>query len=150
MLTTASLKWGLGAWSIQGLPLLAASTLVEVMPPWLTQQRNPAMSPHTKRKEQEPVTLKTTVEKNQQSLGGGGGGGENGWQNLAWRKTECAKESHDWCNQLLGMCMPLKTADLMISKVHVSNICSDLLFIYIYLFIVCFFMFNSHCWRKQD
>ena len=81
---------------------------------------------------------------------GGGGGGENGWQNLAWRKTECAKESHDWCNQLLGMCMPLKTADLMISKVHVSNICSDLLFIYIYLFIVCFFMFNSHCWRKQD
>ena len=37
------------------------------------------MSPHTKGKEQAPVTLKkTSVEKNQQSLEGGGGGGENG------------------------------------------------------------------------
>ena len=31
------------------------------------------MSPQTKGKEQAPVTLKTSLEKNQQSLGGGGG-----------------------------------------------------------------------------
>ena len=30
---TASLKWRLGAWSIQGLPLLAASRYIEIMPP---------------------------------------------------------------------------------------------------------------------
>ena len=45
------------------------------MSPWLAQQRNPAMSPHKKGKEQAPVTLKkkkkTSVEKNQQSLEGG-------------------------------------------------------------------------------
>ena len=28
------------------------------MPPWLAQQRNPAMRPHTKGNEQAPVTLK--------------------------------------------------------------------------------------------
>ena len=39
------------------------------------------------------------------------GGEENGWQNLAQRKTERAKESHDQCSQLLGLHMP-KTADL--------------------------------------
>ena len=32
-LTTASLKWRLGAWSIQGLPLLTASPLIEIMRP---------------------------------------------------------------------------------------------------------------------
>ena len=59
------------------------------MPPWLTQQRNPAISLHVKGKEQASVILKTSVEKNKQSLGGGGGGGEkNGGQNLAQRKTE--------------------------------------------------------------
>ena len=31
------------------------------------------MSPQTKGKEQAPVTMKTSVEKKQQSLGGGGG-----------------------------------------------------------------------------
>ena len=44
------------------------------MSPWLAQQRNPAMSPHKKGKEQAPVTLKkkkTSVEKNQQRLEGG-------------------------------------------------------------------------------
>ena len=80
------------------------------MPPWLAQQRNPAMGPHTKGKEQAPVTLKSSVEKNQQSLGGGGGE-ENGWQNLAQRKTEHTNESHDGCSQLLGMRIP-KNADL--------------------------------------
>ena len=45
------------------------------MPPWLAQQRNPAISPYTKGKEQAPVTLKTTVEKKQQSLGEGEKGG---------------------------------------------------------------------------
>ena len=42
---------------------------------------------------------------------GRGGGEENGGQNLAQRKTERAKESHDQCSQLLGMHMS-KTADL--------------------------------------
>ena len=49
-LTTASLKWRLGAWNIQGLPLSAANPYIEIMHPWLAQQRNPAMSPHTKPK----------------------------------------------------------------------------------------------------
>jgi len=45
------------------------------MPPWLAQQRNPAMSPQTKGKEQAPITLENiSGEKNQQSLGGGGKG----------------------------------------------------------------------------
>ena len=67
-LTTASLKWRLGAWSIQGLPLLTASPLIEIMRPWLAQQRNPAMSPNTKGKEQAAVTLdNTTVEKKKSS-----------------------------------------------------------------------------------
>ena len=48
--------------------------------------------------------------ENQQSQGGGGGE-ENGWQNLARRKTDCANESYDRSSQLLGMCMS-KTADL--------------------------------------
>ena len=57
------------------------------MPPQLAQQRNPAMSPHTKGKEQAPVTLENNNgEKNQQeqqlqqSLGRGGvGGGGRKW-----------------------------------------------------------------------
>ena len=73
-LTTASLKWRLGAWSIQGLPLLAASPWIEIMPPRLAQQRNLAMSPHTTGKEQAPVTLKKNISgENQQSLEGGAG-----------------------------------------------------------------------------
>ena len=36
------------------------------------------MSPHKKGKEQAPITLKTSLEKNQQNLGGGGGGGGGG------------------------------------------------------------------------
>ena len=63
------------------------------------------MSPHTKGKEQVPVTLKTSVGE------GEGEGEENGLQNLPRRKTERANKSHDRCSQLLGMRMP-KTADL--------------------------------------
>ena len=77
---------------------------------WLAQQGNPAMSPHTKGKEQAPVTLKTSVEKKHQSLGGGDGEG-NSWQNPAQRKTERANESPGRCSQLPGMGMP-KMADL--------------------------------------
>ena len=68
-------KMEVGALSIQWLPLFAASPYIEIMPPWLAQQWNPAMSPHMKGK----------VEKKQQSLGGGGGG--NGWKNPAQRKN---------------------------------------------------------------
>ena len=68
-------KMEVGALSIQRLPLFAASPYIEIMPPWLAQQWNPAMSPHMKGK----------VEKKQQSLGGGGGG--NGWKNPAQRKN---------------------------------------------------------------
>ena len=57
--------------------------------------------------------------ENQQSLGGGGGE-ENGWQNLARRKTERAKESHDRCSQPPGMRMP-KTADLGTQALLVVN-----------------------------
>ena len=39
----------------------------------MEQQCNLPMSPHTKGKEQAPVTLKTSVKKKQQSLGKGGG-----------------------------------------------------------------------------
>ena len=86
------------------------------MPPWLAQQRNPAISPYTKGKEQAPVTLKTSVEKKQQSLGegekgGGGGWRENGCQNPSRKETERANKSRDLCSQLLGMRLP-KTADL--------------------------------------
>ena len=73
-----------GALSIQRLPLFAASPYTEIMPPWLAQQWNPAMSPHMKGK----------VEKKQQSLG-------EEEEEMAERtqhkeKTECANESHDW------------------------------------------------------
>ena len=55
------------------------------MPPQLAQQRNPAMSPHTKGKEQAPVTLEnnngekkptgtTTTTKPREGRRGGGGG----------------------------------------------------------------------------
>ena len=79
---TASLKWRLGAWSIQGLPLLAASPYIEIMPPWMAQQRNPAMSPHPKGKEQTPVTLKNISGEKPTMPRGRTEGEENGWQNL--------------------------------------------------------------------
>ena len=57
------------------------------MPPSLAQQHNSAMSPHTKGKEQAPVTLKnisgekkkteTTTTKLRERRGE-----ENGWKNL--------------------------------------------------------------------
>ena len=81
------------------------------MPPWLAQQRNPAMSPHTKRKEQAPLTLKNTSGEKPTKPRERAGGEESGWQNLAQRETERADESHDRCSQLLGMRMA-KTADL--------------------------------------
>ena len=52
---------------------------------------------------------KTSVEKNQQSLEGGREGKK--MADLARRKIECAKESHDRYSQLLGMRMPT-TVDL--------------------------------------
>ena len=81
------------------------------MPPWLAQQRNPAISPYTKGKEQAPVTLKTSVEKKTTKPRGRGGGGENGCQNPSTKETERANKSRDLCSQLLGMRVP-KTADL--------------------------------------
>ena len=39
--------WGLGAWNIQGLPLLAASCRW-ILLSWLASPGNPAMSPHNK------------------------------------------------------------------------------------------------------
>ena len=123
LLTTALLKWRLGAWRIKVLPLLAASPKIEIMPPLLAQQRTPAMSPYTKGKKQAPITLenisgekrKKNLEQQQQQIlerGVGGGGEENGWknlmggQNLAQRKTECASESH------FATFIKQKTADL--------------------------------------
>ena len=49
------------------------------MPPWLAQQRNPAMSPNTKGKEQAPVTLENISGENNNNNNNkaqGGGGGE--------------------------------------------------------------------------
>ena len=70
------------------------------------------MSPHRKGQEQAPVTLRKNISGEKPAKPRGEGEGEeNGWQNLVRRKTECAKELHDRCNQLLGMHMP-KTADL--------------------------------------
>ena len=90
LLTTALLKWRLVAWRIKVLPLLAASPKIEIMPPLLAQQRTPAMSPHTKGKEQAPVTLENISGEKRKKIwnnnnnnkswreGWGGGGGENG------------------------------------------------------------------------
>ena len=91
------------------------------MPPWLAQQRNPAMSPHTKGKEQAPVTLKkTSVEKNPTSLGGGREGKKMADRTQHEGKTERAKESHDRCSQPPGMRLP-KTADLGTQALLVVN-----------------------------
>ena len=81
------------------------------MLPWLAQQRNPAMSPHTRGKKQAPVTLKNISGEKPTKPRGRAEGEENGWQNLARKETERANKSHDRCSQLLGMRMP-KTADL--------------------------------------
>ena len=73
------------------------------------------MSPHTKGKEQAPITLKNiSGEKTNKAQGEGGGGGEG--KKMANRtshkgKLKSANESHDGCSQLLGMRIP-KTADL--------------------------------------
>ena len=46
-------KWRLGAWNIQGLPLLAASPQL---------QSNPAMHPHTQKKQNQACdTLKKDI-----------------------------------------------------------------------------------------
>ena len=91
------------------------------MPPWLAQQRNPAMSPHTKGKEQAPVTLKKHQwRKNPTSLGGGREGMKMANRTQHEVKTERAKESHDQCSQPPGMWMP-KTADLGTQSILVVN-----------------------------
>ena len=83
------------------------------------------MSPHSKGKEQAPVTLKNISGEKKNSnnknkayaevvAGRGGGEGENGWKNLVgWKKKKTARgktgranESHDRCSELLGMRMP--------------------------------------------
>ena len=66
------------------------------------------MSATTRKEKTGTCHTENISGENQQSLGGGE---ENGLQNLARRKTDCANESHDRSSQLLGMCMP-KTADL--------------------------------------
>ena len=100
LLTTALLKWRLGAWRIKVLPLLAASPKIEIMPPLLAQQRTPAMSPHTKGKKQAPVTLEnisgekrkksgTTTTTNPGERGGGGGekmAERTSWADKTWHK----------------------------------------------------------------
>ena len=70
------------------------------------------MSPHTKGKEQAPVTLKKDISgENPTSLGGGREGKKMAARTQHEGKTERAKESHDRCSQPPGMGMP-KTADL--------------------------------------
>ena len=91
------------------------------MPPWLAQQHNPAMNPHTEGKEQAPVTQKkTSVKKNPTSLGGGREGKKMADRTQHEGKTERAKESHDRCSQPPGMRMP-KTADLGTQALLVVN-----------------------------
>ena len=71
----------------------------------------PSHEPQHERKETGTRhTENISGEKANKALGERGGE-ENGWQNLARKKTERANESHDWCSQQLGMRM-LKTADL--------------------------------------
>ena len=73
------------------------------------------MSPHTKGKEQAPVTLtKASVEKNPTGLGEGREGKKMAGRTQQEGKTERAnqaKESHDRCSQPPSMRL-LKTADL--------------------------------------
>ena len=64
-----------GCLEYPGASTIGSQPLDWVNAQWLAQQRNPAMSLHTKGKEQAPVTLKTSGEKKQQSQGGGEGGG---------------------------------------------------------------------------
>ena len=79
------------------------------------------MSPHTKRKEQAPVTLKKHQwRKNPTSLGGGREGTKMTDRTQHEVKTERAKESHDRCSQPPGMRMP-KTADLGTQALLVVN-----------------------------
>ena len=69
------------------------------MPPWLAQQRNPAMSPHTKGKEQAPITLtKASVEKKPNRPRGRAGGEENGRQNPA-RRENWTRQGITWSMQ---------------------------------------------------
>ena len=78
------------------------------------------MSPHTNGKEQAPVILKTSVEKNPTSLGVGREGKKMAARTQHEGKTERAKESHDRCSQPPGMRMP-KTADLGTQALLVVN-----------------------------
>ena len=79
------------------------------------------MSPHTKGKEQAPVTLtKASVEKNPTRLGEGWEGKKMADRTQHEGKTEHAKESHDRCSQPPGMCV-LKTADLGTQVLLVVN-----------------------------
>ena len=74
------------------------------MPPLLAQQRNPAMSPHTKGKVQAPITLenisgekrKKLQQQQQQSLGRGaglGGGGVKMAERSSWAEKMSTKEN---------------------------------------------------------
>ena len=114
-LTTASLKWRLGVWSIQGLPLLAASPMTHwhnsATQPWTPTPRKGTGTRHTE---------KTSVEKNPTSLGGGREGKKMADRTQHEGKTERAKESHDRCSQPPGMRMP-KTADLGTQALLVVN-----------------------------
>ena len=114
-LTTASLKWRLGVWSIQGLPLLAASPMTHwhnsATQPWAPTPRKGTGTRHTE---------KTSVEKNPTSLGGGREGKKMADRTQHEGKTERAKESHDRCSQPPGMRMP-KTADLGTQALLVVN-----------------------------
>ena len=57
-----------GCLEYPGASTIDSQPLIEIMRPWLAQQRNPAMSPNTKGKEQAAVTLdNTTVEKKKTS-----------------------------------------------------------------------------------
>ena len=79
------------------------------------------MSPHTKGKEQAPVTLtKASVEKNPTGLGEGREGKKMAHRTQHKGKTERVKESHDRCSQPLGMRV-LKTADLGTQALLVVN-----------------------------
>ena len=79
------------------------------------------MSPHTKGKEQAPVTLtKVSVEKNPTDLGEGREGKKMADRIQHEGKTERAKESHDRCGQPPSICV-LQTADLDTQALLVVN-----------------------------
>ena len=93
LLTTALLKWRLGAWRIKVLPLLAASPKIEIMPPLLAQQRTQPWAPTQRERSRHPSHWKTSVEKrekkiwnnnNNKSWREGWGGGEKMAERTSW------------------------------------------------------------------